>query len=184
MIKYDRFYFAAPPRTGSTYFIKCCSEVGLGDGQKATLHEPPPIPWKGKGFLVSTVRHPYDWLCSYYLALEGGATGIHCVDVLVNHAKTSLDVDEFISKYLMYCPGEVGRIFDRYRANSVLRLEDFPWNVVEFFESVGVEHDEACKVSNITPQNARKGHPHIVNKDIRKQVVMVEREICERYEYY
>lgn len=184
MIKYDKFYFASPPRTGGTFFIKAASEVGLGDAQKSQLHVPPPTPWEGRGFVISTVRHPYEFLCSYYLALKGGATGVDCVDVFMDHARTSLDVDEFISKYLRYCPGEVGIIFDRYRANSVLRLEDFPWNVIEFFESIGVQHDEAWKVNSITAQNTRKGHPHIVNKDLKKQVVAAEKDICERYEYY
>ncbi len=182
MIKYKDFFFAAPPKTGSTWFIKCCSECGLGDAQKATLHEPPSIIWSG--FLVSTVRHPYDWLVSYYLSLKGGMTGIYDVDVLAQYARTSLDVDEFIHKYLMYCPGAVGRIFDRYMATTVLRLEDFPWNTIEFFESIGVKPDIAMKVKNITAQNARKGHVHIVNKYNKKRVLNAEKSICERYEYY
>ncbi len=183
MIKYEKFFFAAPPKTGSTFFIKAAAEIGLGDAQKAELHIPPPLTnWSG--FLVSTVRHPYEFLCSYYLSLKGGATGVACVDVLMDHARTSLDADEFVSKYLKHCPGEVGKIFDRYRANSVLRLEDFPWNIIEFFETIGVQHNEAWKISSMTPQNARKGHPHIVNKDLRKQVVIAEKDICERYEYY
>jgi len=182
VIKYKDFFFAAPPRTGSTWFIKSASIVCLGDAQKSKLHEPPSIIWNG--FLVSLVRHPYNWLCSYFLALEGGKTGVHCVDVLANYARTSSDVDEFILQYLKYCPGEVGRIFDRYMASSVLRLEDFPWNAIEFFESVGVKSEDALKVKNITPQNVRKGHVHIVNKNLKKQVVETERKLCERYEYY
>jgi len=182
MIQYKDFFFAAAPRTGTTWFIKCCSEIGLGDKQKANLHVPPSIIWSG--YLVTLVRHPYDWLVSYYLALKGGMTGVYDVDTLAEHARTAVDVDEFISRYLTYCSGTVGRIFDRYRATTVLRLEDFPWNAIELFESVGVKHDDAMKAHNITPQNARKGHIHIPNKQQRRQVVLAESEICERYEYY
>ncbi len=181
MIKYENFYFAAPPRTGTTFFIKSAAECGLGEQNKAKLHEPPSIIWDG--YLVSLVRHPYSWLCSYFLSLQGGATGVHCVDVLVNHARKAVDADDFIRKCLRYCPGEVGRIYTRYRASTVLKLEEFPWNVIEFFESVGVKHEDAWKVNNITPQNARKGHAHIVNKDLRKQVVQSEKPVCEMFEY-
>ncbi len=182
MIKYDKFHFAAPPRTGSTYFIKCASICDLGDAQKSVLHQPPSMEWDG--YLVSLVRHPYDFLCSYYLSLKGGATGVYCVDVLCNYARTANDVDEFIALYLRYCPGEVGRIFNRYRATTVLRLEDFSWNVIEFFESLGIKYSIAMRVNDITPQNVRKGLVHIENKSQKKQVVFAERDICDRYEYY
>lgn len=182
MIKYDKFFFAAAPRTGSTWFLKAASIAGLGDGQKATLHQPPPIIWDG--YLVSLVRHPYDFLISYFLSLEGGMTGVHCVDVLANYARTSANSDEFIANYLKYAPGEVGRIFDRYKASTVLKLEDFPWNTIEFFESVGVQYSNAIKIKDITPQNVRKGHVHVVNKNLKKQVMLAERRTCEQYEYY
>jgi len=130
MIQYKNFSFAAPPRTGTTWFIKAASICELGDGQKATLHIPPPADWNG--FVVSMIRHPYDWLASFFLSLRGGSVGVECVDVFA-FARYHDSPESFIQRYLENIPGEVGKMFDTYRANAVIRLEDLPYAGEEFF---------------------------------------------------
>jgi len=181
MIQYKNFSFAAAPRTGTTWFIKACSLMKLGDKQKTKVHFPPPLDYNN--YVVSSIRHPYDFLVSFFLALRGGATGVGCVDVF-SFARHHNSPGSFIQRYLRDIPGEVGKMFDAYRANSVIRLEDLPWAAEEFFEGVGVPYETARRVHEITPQNVRKGEPHIVDKKLRKQVMEAEGDFCERHEYY
>lgn len=181
MIEYKNFSFAAPPRTGSTSFLSMANLVGLGERQKTKAHIPPPNNYGG--FVVSMVRHPFDFLISYFLALRGGATGVDCVDVFT-FARHHDSPESFIRRYLRDIPGQVGKMFDIYQANSIIRLEDLPLAAEEFFESVGVPSSTAKMVSLITPQNARKGQPHIVDKKLRRAVVEAEKDFCDRYEYF
>jgi len=53
-----------------------------------------------------------------------------------------------------------------------------------FFEGVGVLPDVAELVCRLTPQNVRKGEPHIIDNKLRKQVLEAEGDFCDRHEYY
>ena len=192
MIQYPKFKFAfaAPPRTATTWFLKACSDLEIGHGTKTNLHIPPPEGWDG--YLISLVRHPYDWLASYYLALEGGVIGVQCVDTFAIYARTCMHgclymkggVYNFIKTCVNDRPGKIGEMFDAYRASTVIKMEDLPWAAVEFFASLGIKRRKLKVIQNMNPQNSRKGHPHIPDEKLRKSVVRSERDFCERYEYY
>jgi len=182
MIAYPGFMFAAPPRTGSTWFIHACSLYGLGDGIKSKVHIP--FPDGSSNFTVSLVRHPYSWLVSYYHALKGGAVNVVIVDKLCSIAATSETVEVFILRYLDQMPGHVTMIFDEYKASTVMRLEDFPWAPLEFFASIALNKKGAQDVRALMPVNATKGEYHKPNKSLKCQVVDAEKELCERYNYY
>ena len=65
MIDYKLFQFAAPPRTGLPWFVKAMEMCGLG----SELIDQAYIPHTSmnKGLLkVGLVRHPCDWLRSYW----------------------------------------------------------------------------------------------------------------------
>ena len=181
MITYPQFTFASAPRTASTWFIQICADAGLGEAHKANVHTPPAEFGKEK-LSVTMCRHPYDWLVSYYLALQGGATGIAVVDSrFLSLARMSGTVERFVKLYLRRQSGEVGAMFDEYKANTVLRVEDLPWNVIELLSSIGKESDTA---KWLPAQNAFTGIPPQPNRKLRQAVVAAEREFCERYEYY
>jgi len=180
MIEFDRFVLASAPRTGTTWFRKAAADVGLGAPAKFNVHIPPPEDYTG--FVVTLVRHPYDWLVSYYLSLKGGAIGVPAVDQFCNIARGSYGVYDFLAQYVRLFPGEVSKMFDLYRASSVLRLEDFPWAVISFFETIDATIPTSLKDTPL--QNARKGEYHIPNKKLKQQVVEAEADFCERYEYF
>lgn len=182
MIYYRDFAFASPPRTGTTWFIKAAAEAGLGAGQKAGLHTPPPEKWSG--YLVSMIRHPYHWLEAYYHVLNGAAIGVSCVDMFVEHSRRSKDFNEFIRRYIRHCPGAIGDMFDRYGASTVMRVEDLPHAGVEFFESLGVSEAKLSRVRELPPQNKGKRTPHKPNPYLLQEVVKAERDFCDRYEYF
>lgn len=181
MIDYGPFAFCAPPRTGTTWFIKAAYEAGLGSAPKTRIHTPPTSSYNG--LVVSLVRHPYHWLESIYYGLEGGFIGVQQVDKYASIARQSEDFADFVNRCIEEHPKGISQAFDSYRANSVLRLEDFPWAAVEFFESIGAKKDKLEKVAKLPPQNARKGEPVFLNKKLKDLVVQAEKDLYERYNY-
>lgn len=183
MITYNEFNFAAPPRTGSTWFIKAAYEAGLGNAYKAKLHVPPPNDFDG--YVVSMIRHPFFWLRSYYYALEGGACGVDCVDVFVEHSRKAKDFNGFVRRYLKHIPGTVGKMFDAYKANSVLQTEELPYNAAELFESVGVRPKMIENaIHAVPPQNRTKNIQHVLNPVLMKEVIEAESDFFEQHDYY
>jgi len=183
MIEYEKFRFAAPPRTASTWFMKAASLAGLGDGYKATVHIPAE-PTRNAALSVSMIRHPVDWLVSYFQTLKGGTIGVTCVDVFVPVARRAANVHEFLDSYLVNCRGMVGAMFDTYAADSVYRVEDLPWAVCEFFETLGLSRDKADAPRDLGPQNPWNGVPPAVDPDVRRRIVSAETDFCERYDYF
>lgn len=181
MLEYDGFQFAAPPRTGSTWASHCFSFAGLGNPTRAKVHVPPPIGYKG--FVVSLVRHPYDWLVSYYLSLKGGAIGVPEVDVLVEFARHSNSPDRFVDT-IAHRGDLVTQIFNRYKASTVMRVEDFPMAMVDFLIPRGVKKSDLKQIKEYPPQNCRRNQTHVVDKKIRRKIVEANAEFCELYEYW
>lgn len=181
MIDYGTFRFAAPPRTGCTWFLKACSTAGLGEGFKAHVHQP--IPPNTTGLTVSLIRHPYDWLISYYYALQGGSTGIVEVDKLSSMARTTLDSTHFINSYTRYIPGVVSEIFDSYHADSVMKTEELKWASLEFFDSLNVNQKRLDLIKQLPPQNVGKNLPIKIDTKLRERVCEAEDSFCNRYDY-
>lgn len=182
MIHYKKFSFASPPRTGSTWFLKACVEIGIGNDShsKAKLHVPPPV--GDTSYRVSIVRHPYDWLESYYYALEGGTIQVECVDVFVPYVRQAHTFRQFVSLYLRHLPGEVGKMFDFYRPNNVFRVEDLPWAAIEFFQSIGVPEKRTNRLRDLPVANARK-IAQAKDRRLRTLILDAEESYCDRYDY-
>jgi len=187
MIDYGKFLFAGVPRSGSTWFMKACSEIGLTRGFKSDVH----VPFeKESGHLlkVSLVRNPYYWLRSYFREIFPGNTGIPEIDRLQfvgfeATADIATSFENFVGRYLDECPGQVDRIFASYNADTYLRLEDMPWAAVELFESLGIPRDVRILCRRITPQNCSKLFiPKSRNLYLR--VMEAEAEMTDRYEYF
>ena len=180
MINYGSFQFACPPRTGTMWFIGAAQLSGFGAAFKPAAHMPFP-PERGKVLRVSLVRHPCNWLASCYSAI--------CERTLTtNHlsAFTRLDIssfDCFVNQYLENIPGSIGELYNRYMADSCLRIEDMPWAFVELLSSLGVssEMKELCK--HIGKRNTSESLP-TWDKRLWRLVMKSESEICEAYDYY
>ena len=188
-IDYKHFRFATAPRTGTTWFIQACEAAGLGKGYKAHVHALFTDEEKG-AFKVSLVRHPYDWLTSYFKAILPGSTGVPEVDKLrfirsdvPMSTMIDSDFENFVNQYLRECPGQVGRMFDSYGADSYLRLEDMPYAASELFASFDVPPHLRNKCRYIDPQNKSKQY---ITKDLElySRVMEAEREMVDKYEYY
>ncbi len=178
MIDYGSFVYAGPPRSGTTYFMKVMSEVGLGDGFKAHVHQQA----RDSGKLsVCTVRHPCQWLQSYYQEIRGGHTGIDAVDVFKGCDFTSFE--GFLYSYLYLMPGAVGNMFFSYNADSYLKLEDMPWAIEDFLTSLNVSQFDIIKINNIGPQNISKTLPDFPSPNVIKLIAQSEQELMETYDY-
>lgn len=180
MIDYNGFSFAAPPRTGSTWFVNACYCIGLGEKSRANSHVPPPKDWKG--YTVSLVRHPASWLVSYFSVLEGGKIQVDCVDALA-HCYVRDDMMASLKKFLRLPKNTLTKMFDEYQANTVIRLEDFPWGPLEFFQSLGYE-DKSDSVKKLRALNIGYGIGYELSARLRKRIIDHEPDMCERYEYF
>ncbi len=182
MIVYDRFCFASPPRTATSWFVRACWIAGLGEGFKAQAHEPPTAPDPHR-LIVSIVRHPYDWLCSYYHALKGGSIGVPCVDVFVDAVRANKDFESFVGQYLRELPGAVGEMFLKYNVSTSMRIEDLKWAAIEFFQSLDVKRDRLDRIKEILPLNANHSVPFTKHPRLRREVCKAETQFCEHYDY-
>lgn len=150
MIQYELFDLAAPPRVGGAWLMRACERAGVpavgGDG----LHNPP-----GPGYAVGVIRHPFTWLQSYYAA--GGPTfhsSKKSTVLLSELVKQSASMEIFFRNYLTYIPGTAGEAMLEYKVDTILRMEDYPWNAFEFLASVGVPERTALEaVRDLPPSN-------------------------------
>jgi len=181
MIDYGTFRFAAPPRTGCTWFLKACAMAKLGEGAKAHVHSPSPP--RTVGLTVSLIRHPYDWLCSYYHVLQGGHTGIPEVDVLSGWVKGSKDFHSFIHRYVKTCSGAVTDMYASYNADTVMKTEELKWASLEFFASLRVQKKLLDEIKRLPPQNVGKNMPIKTDTKLRERVCEAESSFCNRYDY-
>lgn len=179
MITYKLFEFATTPRTGTTWFMNAAYAVGLGNGFKSDVHLLFP---KQRGTLprVTLVRHPCDWLRSYYQAIYPAKLGLP-TDVLSDFRDAS-DFDMFVRMYLRRRPGEVGRIFDSYKADVCLRTEDLNVSFPDFCVQLGMRAVQADKAKRIPRYNCTK-QPAFWNPALHERVLTAEAHMLERYDY-
>ena len=176
MIDYGIFQFASPPRTATTWFRKVAFRAGLGERSAAGIHTPHEP--RGDVLRVSVVRHPADWLRSYYTTIQGGHVGVGCVDKFMALAKGSYCLNDFLAGYLFKMPGAVGWMFDAYNADTILRVEDLPWAMQSILEGAGVKLSLAVNAIKISPQNVSRGVMPIMSPILRRDVVAAESEFC------
>jgi|15BtaG_2_1085339.scaffolds.fasta_scaffold00099_12 hypothetical protein len=188
MIRYERFSFAAAPRTASTWFIQACDAAGFvsKEGNVFSKHAPDTDPGIYK---VSMVRRPVDWLQSIYYSLSGGLIGELQFDAISMFARNAINVEDFFEKYLQ-SEHRVADAFNVYQPNSVVRVEDLPWAAVELFESFGASEEEGKAVAELPKVNSTKlaGFPENkfppLDRKLRRRVFEKERDFCERCEYF
>ncbi len=185
MIQYADFSFAGPPRTGRRWFVAAAEKVGLKILEPVHCVDKLP-PADHQGISVSIVRHPFDWLVSLY---QNQPTFRYYDNTVLNQiihlASVSQSFPHFI-KSVQDWPGTVGRIFDAYRATTILRLEDFPWSPIEFFQSLDCPEDKVMWLKNFQPQSASAEHkvPQDRQVELKRAIVKSERRFCESYDFF
>lgn len=182
MIDFGPFQFAGAPRCATTWILHAVSAVGMGDFSKASVHIPHQPPKRGETekLKASMVRHPYDWLASYYAATKLGHTGVPAVDRFQVLPFGSFKT--FVEGYLREMPGAVGNIFSSYGANILLKVEDLPWCWMELLSMVGVSEARWRRCEGVTRQNWCQRLPKLDSR-LKRAVMRSEREMVERYEY-
>lgn len=180
MINFKLFEFAAPPRTGSTWFIHAMAAAGLVTDHKNQVHVPFPDA-EQTAIRVSLVRHPCTWLRSYYGEIHPSILHVDCVDTFRKLPSSSFD--DFVRKYLRRMPGGVDRMYSGYRADTVLRMEDYPWNVIDLLESVGIPKEKRESCLRLPIVNASGKLPYW-KPALRERVLEAERRLLDRYEYH
>ena len=177
MIRYPDFDFASPPRTGTTWFVQACALTSLGErsrGQVHLLHDDSPT------LKITHVRHPCDWLASYFQTIHGGYLDVPCVDEFRFLEFSSFG--SFIKSYLRKMPGSIGRMFKAYRATSYIRLEDEPFGLLELLKSCEIEH-KATKIKTLAPANRARQHLPIWERHTWAAVLEAEHEFVEEFDY-
>jgi len=181
MLEYDGFGFASPPRTGTAWFVNACALAGLGEKSRALSHTPPPQIYSG--VVVCIIRHPLDWLVSYYMALTGGSIGVTCVDQFVPAAKSCDTVERFLKHVAYKMPGSVGSMFKGYRATTMFKLEDLPYSALDFLIPLSrrVDRDRIMCEGRM---NARNGRGILHREMWYKLITESEKEFCKEFDYF
>lgn len=129
---------------------------------------------------VTLVANPCDWLFRYHEMAwaEGTVDGF-------GHLCRAVPFPEFVEDYLAHCPGEIGRMFRRYEADSVIRCEDLPEAFVDLALAVGpdrdVDVDSECQID--LPKLPML--PHSMWDAVqRARVIKVEGWAFEEYDYW
>lgn len=178
MIDFEYFEFATTPRTGTTWFMNAAAEAGLRHGCKADAHNPFENGSARKP-RVTIVRHPCDWLRSFYVRIYPAKLSLP-TDNLSNIVANNFD--DFIRAYLKSYRGEVGRIFDAYVADICLRTEELNSAFGELCDSVGIIRTRIIRAQKTPPHNCSRELP-FWNPSLRERVLDAEKDILWRYNY-
>lgn len=180
MIDCDVFAYASPPRTATTWIKHALAQAGLPCSGR--VHEPH---CSGDGKLkLTTVRHPADWLRSYFAAIWPGQIQVDCVDwVRKNFCTGQESFDGFVRAYLQ-SDWTVGGMIAAYGADAVIRVEDLPWAFAEFLASVDAPTrvQEQCLLIPAA-NTARNSKLPKWNPSLRARVLEKEYEMIELYCY-
>lgn len=179
MIDYGSFIFAAAPKTGTTWFLKVAEKSGLARGSKSHVHTK--APEDVKKMSVSLVRHPCDWLASYYYTLKGGATGVLEADALVDIARGNYEFEDFVHEYLKEFPGQISYIFYSYNADSYIRTCDLQWAAYELFVLNGADPRKAAAAVALGHRNV--GKYEVMWSPILWRKVVDSEEICSEFDF-
>lgn len=184
MIVYENFALATPVCVYGHWLKTVCAQVGLESESTfpGLLYQPPPNYPK---FMLSVVRHPLIWMHSYFTDMAGKASYIPEIDVFREDFRGSQGrFDQFVQSYLRRQPGAISKMFDSYRPTSIMRCEDFPWAVIEFFQSLGIDEPSIAKKYAFSANTHEDQGGWMADKELRRDVVRAEQEFCLRLEYY
>lgn len=180
MVVGDQFILACPPFCGGNRFMDHCADIGVELICRGSLFDPPDNEDRDRLYL-SFVRHPYTWLKEFFINAQLG------VGSLFEPELTALAVKHnSLAGFIRYCASKenvVYSIFVKYRADSVLRLEDYPWNIAEVFESLDIP-ETTIKTLPLKESAGISNAVFVKDEQVlRKLVVNSERAFCSAYNY-
>lgn len=177
MIDYELIQFACPPHVGAEWFIKTAQLAGFGPGFAHSAYEPfPPSRSSGTILRVSLVRNPADWLVEYF---DNWCLATNHVGPLARLPK--VDWEGFLCSYLQEHQGYIGRMYQGYESDTVLRIEDMPWALLELLRSLGIGEEYL----NLVRRRRAPACPvRQWDLGLRKRVLEAERETCNAYDYF
>ncbi len=179
MISCRGFNYAAPPRTGTTWFRHACAATGLLplEHSRVGVH----TPHDAVGYNLTTLRHPCMWLRSYYHTIYPGKIGVECVDKFAGIEAN--DFTDFLEGYLNQMPGAILDMFTAYGASGYLRIEDTPGAYMELVRSVDPSKWKAC--INVPHMNKnRKSETWNANESLWDAVLEAERTYSTEFDYW
>ena len=186
MIQYEQFDFAAPPMHAGQWFIESAKDAGL---KRVGLIGNPTLSFRaGTRFRVSLVQHPCQWLVNVYSYIKNGETTWALKDMPLYWLNT-FSLESFVLDYLKQSPGCIGDMFDRYKADSCIRVEDLPWAFVDLVESLDIQltRDQLSSITSrpIVPCVDKTGVGYSsMTRELHHRVIDAERGFVERYDYF
>lgn len=179
MIHYPLFDYGALPRTGTAWFTQACAIAGLGEQGRAKVHEFPEGP-KDK-LRVTSVRHPADWLVSYFHVIGRTSFGIAELNVFAQLNFESFT--DFIKSYLKQCPGAIERAMDAFQADVVQRLEDQPRALIRLLNVLDHPFNMPRVIIHNTRINVGRFPRPYWQPNLYDQVLDAEASLMERFDY-
>ncbi len=181
MIDYGIFNFSAAPGTGVDWFMKATQQAGLGPGFRHRATVPFHAEHDHKLLRVTLVRHPCDWLADCYTQREmfDNHQGLFS-RFFINSLGTDNGFDRFVSLALFHIPGAIGELYSEYKADSVMRIEDQPWALIELLNTLGVPKQMRDLVKQVKRDNVTQPW----DKGLRRRVIEAEKELVDAYDYY
>ena len=177
MIETATFNFAAPPRTGSTWFLLVCEALDIlmrSRGQH-TPRDQQRRQWKGRHIPPDTpditiVRDPAEWLHSYFYHTPGYIL-VPAVDGFRD--ERARDFTEYVAGYLQKPLNRIGTMFQTFHAETTFQTESLQGQVESFF---GVD------LSHVPRQN--EGTETIpLSQRCRQTIYDHEPEFCKLWGY-
>jgi hypothetical protein len=179
-IDYGSFEFAAPPSTGTSWILEECERVGLNPQSTTSVFDPFPLKESDK-LRVSLICHPCRWLRNIFDMLQRGVFPV-TVDLFGFDMLTDFfEFSDFVQGYLKHIPGEVGKVFDDYKCDARMRLEDMPWALVELLESLGVPEG---KLRLVTDPGKKFVTDRQWDEKLFQKVMEAESKLCLEYDYF
>lgn len=174
---------AAPCCVGGGWLLSFLHQT-LGDYQDLDVH----LDFDSKididTISVSIVRHPVAWLQSFF-----HRPIYYRQNEKLCELSRSIRICSSFSDALHWVStqnGIIGRGFDTYSADCVLRYEDLPWAAVEFVDMVGGDVEQAKQIAKaFDAKPPWDVAPFNTSSDVLFQKVMKsEGAFCERYQYW
>ena len=176
VIQYPGFQFASPPRTGTAWFTKYAHSIGLGERTRSNVHFPHEVTSEPR---LTIVRHPCDWLASYFLNVYPACLCVPCVDIF--RLLPGMTFDCFVAGYLKKHKGAIGDMFAAYNATDYIRLEDVPVAADTFIHSIGIK-TQKIQGTPIAANTSRTMKP-LWDRSLWQDVMESEKEYVQKYGY-
>jgi len=177
MIDFGLFHFGCAPFCDARWFSEMMLSIGhYGDGIPRDL-ETPFLSAADPKLRVSLVKHPKKWLEACFDAITIGA-----VEDFAPFTELPIhSFDSFVRCYIKECPGSITTLFSKYEADTIMRVEDLPWGLVELLESFEIGEKRAHEITKIPRSSHSPGHK--IDSNLHDRLLDADFSYCERYDY-